>query len=165
MAGDKSVFLRYIKENEAIIYKIAGLYAVDSHDLKDMYQETLYQAWKSWPTFRGDAKFSTWLYRTCLNTILTLRRKKSPAPYNGDLEAIAPAVAAQSTENEQSKALYRAIRALGETDKALISLHLEGFSNQEVAEIMGISTNYVGVKLHRVKEQLYKLLKTKEYGY
>jgi RNA polymerase sigma factor (sigma-70 family) len=81
------------------------------------------------------------------------------------IDTVAPAVSPQSIENEHSRALYRAIRTLNETDKALISLHLDGFGNQEIAEITGISPNYVGVKLHRVKDQLYKLLKTKEYGY
>jgi RNA polymerase sigma factor (sigma-70 family) len=83
--GDKSVFLQNIKENEAIIYKLARLYAIDGHELKDMYQETLYQAWKSWGSFRGDAKFSTWLYKICLNTLLTHKRKAKSTAYGDDI--------------------------------------------------------------------------------
>jgi RNA polymerase sigma-70 factor (ECF subfamily) len=69
-------FLAAVKSNQGIIFKLVGLYAADTEEKKDLYQEVLLQAWKSWPSFRGDAKFSTWLYRICLNTILTQKRKQ-----------------------------------------------------------------------------------------
>ena len=68
-------FLSQLKEHQNIIYKLVHLYANTEEDKKDLYQEILLQAWKTYPAFRGEAKFSTWLYRLCLNTIFTIQRK------------------------------------------------------------------------------------------
>ena len=161
----KDIFLQHIKENEPIIYKLARLYAADEHELKDMYQETVYQAWKAWPGFKGDARFSTWLYRLCLNTLLAMKRKNKAIPYGDGLVELAGVVTPMSIEQEQVNALYKAIKTLSETDRALITMHLDGFSNPEIAEMVGISDNYVAVKLSRIREQLYQLLNSKGYGY
>lgn len=68
-------FLELVKQNQGIIFKLVGIYAADSEEKKDLYQQILLNAWKGWPNYRGEAKFSTWLYRICLNTIFTLKRK------------------------------------------------------------------------------------------
>jgi len=73
----EQAFLSLLKEHHYIIYKLVHLYATAEEDKKDLYQEILLQAWKSYPAFRGDSKFSNWLYRLCLNTIFTLQRKSN----------------------------------------------------------------------------------------
>lgn len=151
-------FLSLIKENQGIIYKLAGLYAADAEEKKDFCQEIICQAWKGWPSFKGEAKFSTWLYRISLNTILTQKRRKKLIDYRDDLEPIASATEQNTVQRENSRRLRLAIRSLAETDRALISLHLDGYENGEIAEIIGISVNNVGVKLHRIKNQLAKRL-------
>ena len=151
-------FLEQVKQNQAIIYKLVGLYANDAEEKKDLYQEVLLQAWKGWPSFRQESKFSTWLYRVCLNTIFTRNRKKQPLDYKESLETIAPVIQNSSIQNEDSIRLRQAIRKLAETDRALISLHLDGYDNGEIAELLGISNNHVAVKLHRIKEQLSNFL-------
>ena len=157
----EAIFLAQVKENQGIIYKLVGLYANDNEEKKDLYQEVLLNAWKGWQTFRGDSKFSTWLYRTCLNTIFTQKRKKQNIDYRDSLEPIAPAIENVSTQREDSHMLRQAIRMLDETDRAIISMHLDGFDNNEIAVVLGISKNHVAVKLHRSKEQLSNLLKSK----
>ena len=152
-------FLQQVRENQGIIYKLVGLYASDSEEKKDFYQEVLLQAWKAWPSFRREAKFSTWLYRICLNTILTLKRKTSPVDYKDSLEAISPSVQHSSIQKEDAAGLQKAIRQLSDTDRAIISLHFDGYDNSEISEILGISGNHVAVKLHRCKQQLANLLK------
>jgi len=147
-------FLKQVRENQGIIYKLVALYANDAEEKKDLYQEVLLQAWKSWSAFRNDAKFSTWLYRICLNTIFTNKRKKHVVDYKESLEDISPAVHNGSMQKEDTARLQQAIRRLSETDRAIISLNLDGYENQEVAEILGISPNHVAVKLHRIKQQL-----------
>lgn len=147
-------FLKQVRENQGIIYKLVALYANDAEEKKDLYQEVLLQAWKSWSSFRNDAKFSTWLYRICLNTIFTNKRKKHVVDYKESLEDISPAVHNGSMQKEDAARLQLAIRRLSETDRAIISLNLDGYENPEVAEILGISTNHVAVKLHRIKQQL-----------
>ena len=152
-------FLEQVRENQGLIYKLVGLYASDGEEKKDLYQEVLLQAWKAWPHFRGDAKFSTWLYRICLNTILTQKRKASLVDYKDSLEAISPAVQHSSIQKEDMAGLQKAIRQLSETDRAIISLHFDGYDNSEISEILGITGNHVAVKLYRCKQQLTNLLK------
>ena len=152
-------FLEQVRENQGIIYKLVGLYASDAEEKKDLYQEVLLQAWKGWPSFRREAKFSTWLYRICLNTILTQKRKANLVDYKDSLEAISPSVQHSSIQKEEVAGLQKAIRQLSETDRAIISLHFDGYDNSEISEILGITANHVAVKLHRCKQQLTNLLK------
>ncbi len=151
-------FLEQVRASQGIIYKLVALYAADPEEKKDLYQEVLLQAWKAWPSYRGDAKFSTWLYRICLNTILTQKRKNNPVEYKESLEPVSPSVEHSSIQQENSVSLRKAIRQLAETDRALISMHLDGYENNEIAEVLGISANHVAVKLHRCKQQLTNLL-------
>jgi RNA polymerase sigma-70 factor (ECF subfamily) len=151
-------FIGQVRQNQAVIYKLVSLYANDAEEKKDLYQEVLLQAWKSWPSFRQEAKFSTWLYRICLNTILTQKRKSRQVDYKESLENIAPAVQSTVARNEDVVRLRLAIRQLPETDRAIISMNLDGYENAEVGELLGISSNHVAVKLHRIKQQLGNLL-------
>ncbi|ULQ56074.1 sigma-70 family RNA polymerase sigma factor [Flavihumibacter rivuli] len=149
-------FLQQIKANQGIIYKVVSLYAADPEEKKDLYQEIILQCWKGWEGFRGEAKFSTWLYRIALNTVLTTKRKQSIIYYQDDLpdhEGNDPAL-----EKEDVQMLRMAIRLLTDIDKALVSLYLEGYSNQEIANIMGITPNSAGVKLHRIRQRLANIL-------
>jgi len=147
-------FLAQVRQHQGIIYKLVALYASDAEEKKDLYQEVLLQAWKSWGSFREDAKFSTWLYRVCLNTIFTQQRKKRPVDYIDSLEGVSPMVHNGSVIREDAVRLRLAIRQLAETDRAVISLHLDGYENSEIGDMLGISNNHVAVKLHRIKQQL-----------
>lgn len=151
-------FLEQVRQNQGIIYKLVGLYANGTEEKKDLYQEVLLQAWKSWPAFRQEAKFSTWLYRICLNTIFTQQRKKHRVDYRESLQDIAPAVPNNAVHNEDAARLRLAIRQLAETDRAIISMNLDGYDNAEIGEMLGISNNHVAVKLHRIKQQLSNFL-------
>lgn len=151
-------FLDQVRQNQGIIFKLVGLYANDAEEKKDLYQEVLLQAWKSWPSFRQEAKFSTWLYRICLNTIFTQKRKPQRVEYPASLENISPSVQNGFVQQEEVARLRLAIRQLPETDRAIISMNLDGYENSEVAEMLGISNNHVAVKLHRIKQQLGNLL-------
>lgn len=152
-------FIQQIKANQGLIRKLAGLYASDPEDLKDLCQEVIYQAWKGIHGFRGEAKFSTWLYRIALNTIFSLKRKKNLVDYKDPATYDHPLVNESASDRMQSKELYTAIRQLSETDRAIISLHLDGYGNTEIADITGIKANHVGVKLHRIKSELSQKFK------
>jgi RNA polymerase sigma factor (sigma-70 family) len=155
---DEAKFLEQVNRHQRIIYKLVGLYASDAEEKKDLYQEIILQAWKSRQSFRGESMFSTWLYRVCLNTILTQKRKSSIVDYKDSVEAVSPYVQHSSIQKENTLSLHKAIRQLSETDRAIISLHLDGYATFEIAEMMGISPNHVAVKLHRSKQQLANLL-------
>lgn len=156
---NESLFLEQIRINQGIIFKLVSLYVNNAEDKKDLYQEIILQAWKGWPGYRSDAKFSTWLYRICLNTILTQQRKKGIVHYKESLDNIAPSVHNIAEQNEDGDQLKHAIRQLSEIDRAIISMHLDGYDNPEIAEMLGVSGNNVAVKLYRIKQQLTQLLK------
>lgn len=151
-------FLAQVKENQGIIYKLVALYAADAEEKKDLYQEILLQAWKSFSKFRNEAKFSTWLYRVSLNTILTQKRKTGLIDYKASLEQFSDALPVEPLQRHTGN-IQHAIRRLHETDRAIVSMHLDGYENAEIAALIGISNNHVAVKLHRIKQQLSNILK------
>ncbi len=150
-------FLSQLKEHQNIIYKLVHLYANTEEDKKDLYQEIVLQAWKTYAAFRGEAKFSTWLYRLCLNTIFTIQRKTNRIEYTDTIKY--EEQYSSTPTSDEAERLYKAIRTLPETERAVISLHLDGYDNKEVSELIGITANLVAVKLHRIKQHLATLLK------
>ncbi len=151
-------FLLQLKEHQRIIYKLVNIYARNTDDRQDLQQEILLQAWKGYSSFRGEAKFSTWLYRLALNTIFTMQRRPVKVEYRDNLETLITS-ASPHDDKDNAERLYKAIRMLSDTEKAIISLHLEGYDNKEIAGIIGISANLVGVKVHRARQKLAELLK------
>ncbi|MCU0375019.1 MAG: sigma-70 family RNA polymerase sigma factor [Chitinophagaceae bacterium] len=154
MAINAADFMQLVQANQGIVYKLVGLYANSEEEKKDLYQEILLQAWKGFSSFRGEAKFSTWLYRISLNTLLTAQRKPQKVDYRDSYDGLDWAEETDSAKKEHARLLHQAIRQLPETERAIITLHLDGYTNPEIAEMMGISVNNATVKLHRIKNQL-----------
>lgn len=152
-------FVQLIEDYGGIIYKVTRIYAANRDDEQDLRQEVIYQAWRSFESFKGDSQFSTWLYRVALNTALTHQRKKEVSTSEGFAEdwQVAP-------QGDERARLMRHIRALNDAEKLVIMLHLDGYSNEEIALIAGLSKNHLAVKLHRVKEKLSQALKGEENG-
>ncbi len=150
-------FTQQIDENKGIIYKVIRLYVHHEDDEKDLFQEILFQAWKSYPRFQGNSKFSTWLYRVGLNTVLTFKRRVKLVELHEDLTRFNVA-STDGNRNDESEALYIAIRMLNEIDRMIVTLHLDGYDNEEIADIIGITKNNTAVKLYRIKETLTKKL-------
>lgn len=157
MASEKE-FTQLIEQNRGIIFKVIRLYVNHEEDEQDLFQEILFQAWKSYPRFDGRSKFSTWLYRVALNTTLTFKRRPQVVSTIEDMTSLNVS-AAEKPFNDESESLYHAIRELNELDRAIITLHLDGYENEEIAEITGLTKNNVAVKLHRVKDGLIQKLK------
>lgn len=151
-------FLSIIQANQGIIHKICRIYRDSREDREDLFQEVIFQIWRSYPSYNGGSKISTWLYRIALNTAMASFRKKKP---NVVLTESLPDLQFQYMDNEcnemQEKLLF-GIRLLSEPDRALIALYLDEFSYQQMAEILGISESNVGVKLARIKIKLQKLI-------
>lgn len=153
MTVKEQAFLSLVQAHSGIIHKVIRLYVDHEEDRKDLYQEILCQVWISMERFDQRSKFSTWLYKVGLNTVLTFKRKeKKPMATVADDMAF-------SEPSDEAERLLVAIKHLEEIDRLIITLHLEGYENDEVAEITGISKNYVAVKLHRIKGELMKKLK------
>jgi RNA polymerase sigma-70 factor (ECF subfamily) len=158
----KSRFLELVEQNQDIVHKICGLYAGNLDDRRDLSQEIIYQLWKSYQSFRGDSKFTTWMYKVALNTaLLNLRRYRcrlhieSLKEHHGDI----PHETGDQEKHRKISRLYEAINQLREFDRAIVLLYLEQFSYREISEVIGISESNVSVRLVRIKKKLKELLK------
>ncbi len=153
--ASSSEFITLLNQHQRIVYKVCNLYMDLQEDREDLFQEITLQAWKAYANFRGDAKFSTWLYRVALNTAITFFRKEKRMPdiYTTDIIPDQQIEQPDTTE-EKLKAMYAAIGQLSKIDKALVMLYLEDYSYIEIGEMMGITANNVAVKMNRIKTKL-----------
>lgn len=149
-------FLSTIKENEGIIYKLVRIYAEHYDDQQDLYQEIVYQLWKSFNTFQGKSKISTWIYRVALNTSLAYVNLKKKHSGKVSIHNIGLQIEDKSDTQMDDKIteMYEQIRRLNEIDRAIIFLSLEGKDYEEIAAISGFSVSNVGTRLNRVKQKL-----------
>ncbi len=154
-------FVTELESNQNIVHKVCTLYTNDQDSHKDLFQEITIQLWKAYPKFRGDAKFSTWMYRIALNTAITLYRKTKNRVLTQDYESVIFKIKADEydeTEEQQLKLMYKAVKELGDVDKALVFLYLEDKNYTEIAETMGISEVNARVKMNRIKTKLRTIL-------
>jgi len=162
----KDFYTQFILPYAGIIIKICRAYTDNEEDFQDYYQEVCLQLWRSRDNFKGNSKWSTWVYRISLNVSLSLLRKDKKV-HKKKVEL--PEVEAASKQdsdpfnNESLQLLYQAIKQLPETDRAIILLYLDEKPYQEIAEIIGLSANNIGVKITRIKKKLKTLLDGKIY--
>ncbi|TSE11434.1 RNA polymerase sigma factor [Aquimarina algiphila] len=149
-------FTQIIKDHEGVIFKITTIYTNNHEDQKDLYQEIVYQLWKSFDNFRGDSKISTWMYRVGLNTAITrLKKEKRKGNQIGIDQVIMKQTDQYDTEfEERLKILYAHIHGLNELEKGLMLLLLEGKKYEEIASITGLSPSNVGTRISRIKQKL-----------
>ncbi|MCF8715032.1 RNA polymerase sigma factor [Joostella atrarenae] len=154
-------FVLELQDNQNIVHKICKIYTDDTDAHNDLFQEITIQLWKAYPKFRGDAKFSTWMYRIALNTAITLYRKSKRQIHTQDFDSVIHKVKAidyDDTEEQQLKLMYDAIKQLNDIEKALVFLYLEDKNYKEISETMGISEVNARVKMNRVKTKLKNTL-------
>ncbi|QPH40825.1 RNA polymerase sigma factor [Pedobacter endophyticus] len=163
----ETIFLSLINQHKGIIHKVSKMYMNDVEDQRDLFQEIVMQLWKAYPTFKGNSKFSTWMYRVALNTALIYFKKdnrkvdKTPLDENVDIVDVN-----ESDAREEKLAyLYKAVQQLNPVEKALIFLFLENQSHREIAENLGISEINARVKLNRTKEKLQLIIKKNGYEF
>ena len=158
-------FLQIITENQGIIHKVCSIYCDLEEDRRDLFQEILVQLWKSYPTFRNESKFSTWMYRVALNTAITSFKKDKRQPDKSGIPYESLQLAEEmydSRGEEQIRMLNKAVSQLTGIEKSIILLFLEDKKYEEIAEITGITQNYVRVKMNRIKKKLKLLMNTEE---
>lgn len=153
---NQQAFIDTVKLHEALIYKISNAYSDGKEDAEDLYQEIVYQLWRSYPSFRNESKISTWMYRIALNTSITHlnKRKKKTEHLPIDESLLNNPDTNDNIAEERSKILFALIKKLNDIEKAIILLYLEGKSYTEIAEITGFTVSNVGTRLGRIKEKL-----------
>lgn len=138
------------------------------HDVRnDLFQEIVLQLWKSFSTFRGEAKITTWMYRIALNTAISGYRKQSRNVKTEDLQELHFNLSehyANDEREEDFQKLQWAIRKLSEIERAMIMMALEEVPYEDIAETIGITQNNVRVRMNRIREKLRKLMVTDNHG-
>jgi RNA polymerase sigma-70 factor (ECF subfamily) len=152
----KKEFTQDIKENEGIIYKIARVYTDSAEDQKDLYQEIVYQLWKSYDSFKRDSKVSTWMYRIALNTAISNLKKEKRKKFQVSIDTslLNHTDPVDTAMEERITLLYAHIKKLSIVERGIILLHLEGKNYDEIATITGFTNTNVGTRLTRIKEKI-----------
>jgi RNA polymerase sigma-70 factor (ECF subfamily) len=153
---------RYEKQVYNTAYRLAGSYDGAS----DIAQEAFVRAWSNLRSFRGDASFSTWLYRIVTNVFLDERKKQRARPHQSLDEALAldenlvtrqfedgaPSPQEAAEGSERRDLLEQAILALPPPQRVMVVLyHTQGRSYEEIAEIMGLPMGTVKSRLNRAR--------------
>jgi RNA polymerase sigma-70 factor (ECF subfamily) len=159
--GEEKKFINLINQHQGLIHKICFMYEQDQDARNDLFQEVVLQLWKSFPTFRGEAKITTWMYRIALNTAISGYRKQSRHIKTEDLNEMHMNISEQYSGDQREENFQRlqaAIRQLSEIERAMIMMALEEIPYEEIAETIGITQNNVRVRMNRIREKLKKMM-------
>ena len=158
--GEEKNFINLINEHQGLIHKVCIMYENDQDARNDLFQEIVLQLWKSFPSFRGEAKITTWMYRIALNTAISGFRKQTRHIKTEDLREVHMNIsdAWGDDQEENFQRLQWAIRQLTEIERAMIMMALEEIPYDEIAETVGITQNNVRVRMNRIREKIRKLM-------
>lgn len=156
----EALFQQWIKNHLGLMIKVVRSFSDAPDDQDDLLQEVFVNLWSSVPGFRGNSKETTWIYRVSIQTAMVWRRgerrrQKYQSSYMNYIAVLnQPFAEGQFRDHELIEELYSAIRQLPKVDASIALMHLDGATYYEIAEVLGISENYVGVRLSRIRKEL-----------
>jgi len=163
MESTQEDFLKIISDYQGIIHKVNLIYFKTTADKDDNFQEILLQLWRSFPSLKDKTKIGSWIYAVAINTSISKIRKDSRLIFTDsmpDTESME-----DDTDNFESdinhQKLAEALHKLNEIDRSIMLLYLEDLDYNQIAEIIGITSTNVGVRINRSKKQLKKYLNYK----
>ena len=147
-------FLNVVEDNKKLIYKVSHMYCDSGIDKKDLFQEIIANLWKAYPDFKGNSKISSWIYKIALNTAVSWFRDYVKQKGHIEYTDFIPNISTDSELEETYEQLYSAIQHLGKIDRAIILLQLDGYSYDDISEIIGLTKTNVATKINRIKLKL-----------
>lgn len=153
-------FIAMTDTYKEVIAKVCCIYVSNGATFDDLYQEVLINLWQGLDSFRGEAKISTWIYRTAINTCITWHRKNNKHASSTSLESLLIEPADDNSgarKREQWQILQQLISYLGPIDKAIIMMWLDEMSYDEIAAVTGLSSKNIAVRIHRIKQKLSQM--------
>lgn len=158
-ADPQRQFIENTSPYHGALRRIARSYAKSAIDCEDLLQEIWLQLWRSYPSYRRESAYMTFIYRVALNTALSWNRRNSKLSKVMNTHEIEHVTApSPATTSPHQEALYMAINQLNAVDKATIILALEGRKHSEIGEVLGLSDKAVSVRLVRAKMKLKSIL-------
>lgn len=162
--GDASAFNELLGLHERKMYAVCLRMCANQEDAQDCLQEAMLRIYRSISGFKGQSSFSTWIYRVTMNTCLDeLRKKKNKqtTSLDGLLDTgWSPSddydtPEHHTIEQERKKALHGAISELPEDMRSAVVLRdIQGFSYEEIAEMLGINVGTIKSRISRGREKL-----------
>jgi RNA polymerase sigma factor (sigma-70 family) len=163
LSGDQSLYAQLVKRYQNFVFTIALRYTPNREDAEEIAQDVFVKAYRSLADFRGESKFSTWLYTIVTTTCITFLRKKKVTIHSLDNEHIFEAAdnqnstfkANQVEQKSKAQAINEAIKLLSVDDARIITLFYQAEQSlEEIGRIIGIDPNTAKVKLHRARVRL-----------
>lgn len=171
LEGDLDAFGVLLSRHQGRVYSIAANFAANGDDASDLAQEIFLKTYRSLARFRGQAAFSTWLYRIAVNACVDYTRRRR---HNGDLpledDLLAGAQAGLDPQQEMERKqlrwdLTRAIAGLSAKLRATLVLHdIEGLTHEEIGRIVGCSVGTTKSRLFRAREEMRRQLEQRAEG-
>ncbi len=161
--GDTHYFSYIVEKYQDIVFSIALKVLRNREDAEEMAQESFVKAYKSLKSFKGNAKFSTWLYRIVYNTCISETRKKRQYFTSTDevqIEGEAEEMNLDGIpEENRAKCIRAAMEKLPEAEYTLVLLYyFEEQGIEDICRVTGLSESNTKVKLHRARKKLYTIL-------
>ncbi len=166
LEGDESQFSYFIETYKDMAFSIAFRIVNNIEDAEEVVQDSFFKAFRSLGEFRQDSKFSTWFYKIVVNCSLSKNKKRKLEITDVDPIKSSNMVLEQVEEEyrnlgstEQKRIINYALERLNEEERVILTLYyLNENSIDEVAEICGIKSGNLKMKLHRARKKMYTLL-------
>jgi RNA polymerase sigma-70 factor (ECF subfamily) len=162
----QKLFKDIYRENRDRIWRLCCGYCAEEDDRRDLHQAIFVKVWENLGSYRGQSKISTWLYRIAINTALMwVRREKrrqqlmDPTGFGAQQASAVPTPEENAQRGETFRRLADAINRLDNVDRLIIGMVLEDLPYAEIADVTGLTVNHVGVKITRIKQKLFSLMK------
>ena len=165
--GDADAFAFLVETYETSIYRLALRMCGNAHDAEEVAQEAFVAAWKGLPSFRGESKFSSWLYQLTTNAAIDfLRREKrhrAATPLEDEMEPVSPDTPQQAVEEDEVRhALQQALDSLTPEHREIFLLRqMRQLSYEEIGRLLDLEPGTVKSRLSRAKKQLRQILTQK----
>jgi RNA polymerase sigma-70 factor (ECF subfamily) len=157
-ARPEELFTEVCRDHTGLIVKAAHAFTTSAADRDDLFQEILVAVWQALPHFKAEARLSTYVYRVAHSCALNWKRSRRRYQHKLDRFALeTPELTAPPEQRERIAWLYAKIHQLPPVDRTLILLHLDKLTYADMADITGLTESNIGVRLHRIKQQLSKL--------
>ncbi|MBQ9864414.1 MAG: sigma-70 family RNA polymerase sigma factor [Bacteroidales bacterium] len=148
-------FLILIENHSAAIDRVCRSFCHTTEDHEDLRQDIIANLWQGWKHYRPTAKPVTWVWRVAVNTGISWRRHRQRQVETAPLEGLE--MADDTVTREDRAYLYELIRQLPDKDQKLLRLYLEGWKQDEIGEMLGITESNVQTRMSRIKQELRNL--------
>lgn len=161
--GDSDAFRLLVEEYQTAVYRLA-LRMCGESGAEDAAQEAFVAAWRGLPRFRGECKFSTWLYRLTTNAAIDYLRREQKQRTEGDVDDLSladdsPSPQEQAERSETQQRVRKALAALSDEHRQILLLrYMQELDYGEIAQALHISEGTVKSRINRAKARLRELL-------